>query len=68
MITTLCVADIKLNKTDKDYRKYLLVINDEGTTIIDEDQFVLSFTYTSISEISKNEDIKNIKHVAYVDL
>ena len=30
MVTSLYTADVKLNKTDKDYTKRLLVVNEEA--------------------------------------
>lgn len=67
MVTSLYIANIKLNKTDKDYTKYLLVINDEGILMINED--LCSISFWNEADLKKNSiDIKDKKHIRDITL
>ena len=68
MVTSLYTAEIKINKSEVEYKKYLIVINDNGVLISDKGLFVVSF-FTE--EDFKNEvDIKNNKlsHIGDITL
>ena len=68
MVTRLYTAEIKINKSEVDYKKYLIVINYNGVLISDKGLFVLSF-FTE--EDFKNEvDIKdnNLSHIGDITL
>lgn len=68
MVTRLYTAEIKINKFKRGYKKYLIVINDNGVLISDKGLFVLSF-FTE--EDFKNEvDIKDNKlsHIGDITL
>lgn len=68
MVTRLYTANIKLNNNNKEYIKYLVIINNNGVLISDKGLFVLSF-FTE--EDFKNEvDIKDNKlnHVGDITL
>lgn len=68
MVTRLYTSEIKINKSEVDYKKYLIVINDNGVLISDKGLFVLSF-FTE--EDFKNEvDIKDNKlsHIGDITL
>ena len=43
MITSLYTADVKLNKTDKEYTKHLLLVNEEGILMINKGLCSISF-------------------------
>ena len=43
MITSLYTADVKLNATDKDYKKYIIIQNEEGILMVDKGLYSLSF-------------------------
>lgn len=68
MITSLYTAQIKLNKTDKDYTKYLVVMNPLGVLLMNKGLFVLSFA--TEEEFNKEVDIldNNLKHVGDISL
>lgn len=68
MITSLYTADIKLNKTDKDYTKYLVVMNSLGVLLVNKGLYILSFD--TEEEFKKEVDIldNNLKHVGDISL
>lgn len=66
MITRLYTCQAKLNKSDKDYKKYLAVINDEGVLLVDNELFVISFT--TEEEFHKNVDYNDLKHIGDITL
>lgn len=68
MITSLYTAQIKLNKTDKDYTKYLVVMNPLGVLLTNKGLFVLSFD--TEEEFKKGVDIldNNLKHIGDITL
>ena len=43
MITSLYTANAKLNATDKDYKKYIIIQNEEGVLMVDKGLYSLSF-------------------------
>ena len=68
MITSLYTADIKLNKTDKDYTKYLVVMNSLGVLLVNKGLYILSFD--TEEEFKKEVYIldNNLKHVGDISL
>lgn len=68
MVTSLYTAEIKLNKSNKDYIKYLVVINENGVLIMDKGLFVVSFF--SEEDFKNNVEIKgnNISHTGDITL
>ena len=68
MITSLYTAEIKLNKTDLDYKKYLVSLNSNGILIMDKGLFVVSF-FTE-EEFREQVDIKNnnLSHIGDITL
>ncbi len=68
MITSLYTAQIKLNKTDKDYTKYLVCINPLGVLLMNKGLFVISFN--TEEEFKKSVEIKdnNLKHIGEITL
>ena len=67
MVTSLYTANIKLNKTNKDYNKYLLVVNEEGVLIINKDLYSISFWNEDDLE-NNSIDIKDKKHIGDIIL
>ena len=68
MVTRLYTAQIKLNKSDKDYKKYLVSINENGVLIMDKGLFVVSFF--SEVDFKKSVEIEgnNLKHIGDITL
>ena len=59
MVTSLYTADVKLNKTDKNYTKHLLVIN----------KGLCSISFWNEADLEKNSfDIKDKKHIGDITL
>lgn len=55
-ISRIYTANVKLNETDKDYRKMLIVENDKGVLFIENDLCVISFMPgQSVDVIVKNK-------------
>ena len=68
MVTNLYTADIKLNKSDVDYKKYLVAFNENGVLLMDKGLFVVSFF--SEEEFKQGVEIKdnNLSHVGDITL
>lgn len=68
MVTRLYTANIKLNKSDKHYKKYLVVINDNGVLLSDKGLFVLSFF--NEKDFIEQVDIENnnLNHIGVITL
>ena len=67
MVTSLYTADVKLNKTDKEYTKHLLLVNDEGILMINKGLYSISFW--NEADLEKNSvDIKDKKHIGDITL
>lgn len=68
MVTSLYTAEIKLNKSDTDYKKYLVSLNHNGVLIMDKGLFVVSF-FTE-KDFRNQVDIKNDKlsHIGDITL
>ena len=62
MKTSLCIVDIKLNKTDKKPVRYLMLHNSGGYILVNKFLFVLSF-------IDLNDvEVTNKVHLIDIDL
>lgn len=68
MVTSLYTADIKLNKFDKNYKRYLVAINETGVLLVEHNLFVLSFD--NAEEFKKEVDIKdnNLNHIGEINI
>lgn len=67
MITSIYTADIKLNKTDKDYTKHILVKNEEGILLVNKG--LCSISFWNENDLEKNSvEVKNKKHIGDVAL
>ena len=67
MVTSLYTADVKLNKTDKDFHKYLLIVSDEGILMINRGLFSISFMNEEAILLTDVE-VKNKKHIGDITL
>ena len=68
MVTSLYTADVKLNKTDKAYHRYLIVMsNSEGVLIVNRDLFVLSFE-TVNDFVNSDVEIKDKRYIGDITL
>lgn len=68
MVTSLYTADIKINPTDKDYHRYLIVMSDsEGVLIVNRGLFVLSFE-TVNDFINSDVEIKDKRYIGDINL
>ena len=67
MVTSLYTADVKLNKTDKNYKRVIIIMNSkEGVLIVENTLFVLSFD--SFEEFKKEIDYNDIRHIGDVNI
>ena len=67
MVTSLYTADVKLNKTDKNYKRVIIIMNSkEGVLIVENTLFVLSFE--SFEEFKKEIDYNDIRHIGDVNI
>lgn len=67
MITSLYSADVKLNTTNKDYKKYIIIQNEEGILMVDKGLYSLSFMDEE-AVLLANVEIKNKKHIGDITL
>lgn len=61
MITSLYTALVKLNEKDKDYTKYLVVVNNTGALLVNQGLFVLSFD--TFDDFKNQTDYKELTHI-----
>lgn len=67
MVTSLYTADIKLNKTDKDYTKHILIKNDEGVLLVNKG--LCSISFWNENDLEKNSvEVKNKQHIGDITL
>ena len=67
MVTSLYIADIKLNKTDKDYTKHILIKNDEGVLLVNKG--LCSISFWNETDLEKNSvEVKNKQHIGDITL
>ena len=67
MVSSIYTADVKLNTTDKDYHKYIIIQNEEGVLMVDKGLFSLSFMNEE-AVLLANVEIKNKKHIGDITL
>ena len=68
MVTSLYTVDVKLNKTDKDFHRYLMVYNpEEGILFINRGLFSISFENEEALRTSDVELI-NKRHIGDITL
>ena len=67
MITSLYTADAKLNTTDKDYKKYIIIQNEKGILMVDKGLYSISFM-SEEAILLANVEIKNKKHIGDITL
>ena len=66
MITSIYTGSVKLNKTDKNFKQYLIVSNDTGVLLVEHGLFVLSFD--SFKEFKEQTEYENITHIGDVNI
>ena len=67
MMSSIYTADIKLNATDKDYHKYIIIQNEKGVLMINRGLFSISFENEEAVLLSDVE-VKNKKHIKDVTI
>ena len=68
MLTSLYTADVKLNPTDKDYHRYLIITNpEEGVLLVNRGLYSLSFESLEALETSDIE-IKDKRLIGDINL
>lgn len=68
MVTSLYTADVKLNKTDKTYHKYIIIVNpDNGVLMVNRGLFSLSFESLE-SAFNQDVDVINKHHIGDINL
>ena len=67
MVTSLYTADVKLNTTDKDYHKYIVIQNENGVLMINRGLFSISFMNEEAIFLTDVE-VKNKKHIGDITL
>lgn len=67
MVSSIYTADVKLNATDKDYHKYIIIKNEKGVLMINRGLFSISFENEEAILLSDVE-VKNKKHIKDVTI
>ena len=67
MVTSIYTADVKLNTTDKDYHKYIVIQNENGVLMINKGLFSISFMNEEAILLTDVE-VKNKKHIGDITL
>ena len=67
MITSIYAADVKLNATDKDYKKYIVIQNENGVLMVNKGLFSISFMNEEAILLADVE-VKNKKHIGDITL
>ena len=67
MVSSIYTADVKLNATDKDYHKYIIIKNEKGVLMINRGLFSISFENKEAVLLSDVE-VKNKKHITDITL
>lgn len=65
MVTNLFSVFVKLNKTDKDYTKYLLVSNNERVLLVNNSLFVI---FDNFEDFKKETEFKDIMSIGIITL
>jgi hypothetical protein len=67
MVTSLYTADVKLNKTDKEHTKHLLIVNEEGILMVNKG--LCSISFWNEADLERNAvDVKNKIHIGDITL
>jgi hypothetical protein len=67
MVTSLYTDDVKLNKTDKEYTKHLLIVNEEGILMVNKG--LCSISFWNEADLERNAvDVKNKSHIGDITL
>lgn len=68
MVTSLYTADVKLNPTDKEFHRMLVIFNPtEGVLLVNRGLFSISYENLEALETSDVE-IKNKRHIGDINL
>ena len=67
MVSSIYTADVKLNVTDKDYHKYIVIQNENGVLMINRGLFSISFMNEEAILLTDVE-VKNKKHIGDITL
>lgn len=67
VVSSIYTADIKLNATDKDFKKYIMIQNEEGVLIIDKGLYSISFMNEE-AVLLADVEVKNKKHITDITL
>jgi len=67
MVSSIYTADVKLNATDKDFKKYVVIQNEEGVLMIDKGLYSISFMNEEAILLADVE-VKNKKHITDITL
>ncbi len=67
MIISIYTADVKLNATDKDYHKYIVIQNENGVLMVNKGLYSLSFINEE-AVLLANVEVKNKKHIGDITL
>ena len=67
MVTSLYTANVKLNATNKDYKKYIIIQNEEGVLMVDKGLYSLSFMNEEAFSLA-NIEVKDKKHIGDITL
>ena len=68
MVTSLYTADVKLNKTDKDFHRMLVVYNpEEGILLVNRGLFSISFE-SQEALYTSDVEIKDKRHIGDINL
>ena len=63
MIVTIGTADVKLNKTDKNYKRYLVIHSNGSYKLVDKDLFSLD-----TDNLFTQFDVKNYTNLQQVEV
>lgn len=64
MVTSIYTADVRLNETDTESHKYIILENEEGTLMINKSLFSISFEAGDPVDV----EVENKKHIGDVTL
>ena len=67
MVSSIYTADVKLNATDKDYHKYIIIQNEEGVLMINKSLYSISFMNEE-AVLLADVEVKNKKHITDITL
>ena len=67
MMTSLYTANVKLNATNKDYKKCIIIQNEEGVLMVDKGLYSLSFINEE-AVLLADVEVKNKKHIGDITL